>query len=238
MRASFIRRGLAALAAGLTGLGLVQAQAALAGALTVLPVRVEVAANRQFCSVTLGNDGPREVTVQVRGYRWHQEQGIDALDESEPLAVNPAIATIPPGARKLVRCSLPEQAGSTESTYRLIVSELPQAGAEPGTLQTLLQLSIPVFRTPPGARPSLLWAPTADGRLLVSNTGTRHVRLAGLVVRPAASGPVRAGAGFYLLAGARRVVDTGLGPSGIAAVEAMTEDGTFLPVLPDPAPQP
>lgn len=239
MRRSIIHSGLALLALACGFMGLLQPQAALAGSLTVLPIRVEVAANRQFCSITIGNDGTTDVAVQVRGYRWHQEDGSDALDESQGIAINPSIMMIPPGTKKLVRCSLPEQSGPVESTYRLIVSELPRAQPEPGTLQTLLQLSIPVFRAQPDARPSLHWEATEDGRLIVTNTGTRHVRIADLVIHPVAgAAPVRAKAGFYLLAGASRKVDADVGRNEIAKVEAMAEDGSFLAVLPGRAPQP
>jgi fimbrial chaperone protein len=239
MLSPFIRKGFVLLVVACGLAGLMQGHAATAGALTILPVRVEVAANQQFCSINVGNDGTQDVTVQVRGYRWHQEQGSDALDERESIAINPSIVTIPPGTKKLVRCSLPEQAGPVESTYRLIVSEIPRADAAPGTLQTLLQLSIPVFRAHADAKPSLHWAATGDGRLIVSNAGTRHVRIADLVVRTVATAtPVRVKANFYLLAGASRVVDAEVGASAIGEVEAMAEDGAFLAVLPDPAPHP
>lgn len=238
MQGSIIRRSLAVLKLACGLIGLWQAQAALAGSLSVLPVRVEVAANQQFCSINIGNDGTSDVTVQVRGYRWHQDDGSDALDESQIMAINPAIVTIAPGTKRLVRCSLPQQTGTIESTYRLVVSELPRVEAEPGTLQTLLQLSIPVFRGLPDASPLLHWSAAEDGRLVVSNTGTRHVRIADLVVHPADSDPVRTGASFYLLAGASRTVDARLGGEAITEVEAMTEDGSLLAVPHAPTPQP
>ena len=237
MRKTNMRCCLAVLKLACGLFGLLQAQAALAGSLSVLPVRVEVAANQQFCSITIGNDGTSDVTVQVRGYRWHQDDGRDALDESQSIAINPAIVTIAPRTKRLVRCSLPQQTGIIESTYRLIVSELPRAEAEPGTLQTLLQLSIPVFRGLPDAKPLIHWFAAEDGRLVVSNTGTRHVRIADLVVHPANSDPARTGAGFYLLAGARRTVDARVGGEAIAEVEAMTEDGSRFAVPRAPTPQ-
>lgn len=238
MRGMFIRKFhvLPALACGLAGL--LQAQVAVAGSLSVLPVRVEVAATKQFCSLTIGNDGTEVVTVQVRGFRWHQDDGKDALDETQSIAINPSIVTIPAGTDKLIRCSLPEQVGPIESTYRLIVSELPRADAEPGTLQTLLQLSIPVFRAQPGSIVSLSWASAQDGRLIVTNNGTRHTRIAELVVHPSSAAPIRARTNFYLLAGASRIVEADIGADGIAAVEAMTEDGLFIAVSPEPASHP
>lgn len=238
MQMSVIRLRFAAFALVSGMMGLMAAHSALAGALTVLPVRVEVAANQQFCSINIGNDDTKDITVQVRGYPWRQIDGADTLDETKGIAINPSIVTIPSGTRKLVRCSLPEQRGPGESTYRLIVSELPRADNEPGTLQTLLQLSIPIFRAQPDAKPELHWTAAENGRLIVSNDGLRHARIVDLIVRPTDAAPVRAKAGFYLLAGASRTVDVGMGTNDIGEVEAMIEDGSFLPVLPDRTPKP
>lgn len=232
-----LRRVWPVLAAGLLGFAAVPATA---GALTALPVRVAVPAHSQFCAITLGNEGATDIAVQIRGYRWHQDGGTDALDESQRLAVNPAIVTIPPGTRRLVRCSLPEPTGPAEDTFRLIVSELPLADGAAGTVQTLLQLSIPVFRANPDTRAALSWRAAPDGRLEVTNTGTRHVRVADLVLRPAtASDAVRVKANAYLLAGATRVLaHPDLPPGGIAAIEAVDEDGAVLTVQPERVSQP
>lgn len=231
MDAAMIRKGLAWFAPAAVAFALMQAQIALAGSLSVLPVRIEVAANKQFCSLTIGNDGTEGVTVQVRGLRWYQRaDGTDALDETQRIAINPSIVTIPVRTKKLVRCSLPAQVGPLETTYRLIVSELPRPVTEPGTLQALLQLSIPVFRSQPGASPSLHWSATDDGRLIVANTGLRHARVAGLALRGAAGERIEAPGGFYLLAGASRVIPAPMPVKAVTAVEAVAEDGSVMRV--------
>lgn len=231
MGAAMIRKGLAWLVPAVAAIAFMQAPMAHAGSLSVLPVRIEVAADRQFCSLRIGNDGGEDVTVQVRGLRWDQrEDGKDVLDETQPLAINPSIVTIPAGTRKLVRCSLPARAGPVEDSYRLIVSELPRAHEQPGTLQTLLQLSIPVFRAQPGASPALHWSMADDGELIVTNTGTRHARVARLSLRGAAGAPVEAPGSFYLLSGASRVIAAPLSAEAVTAVEAVAEDGSVIPV--------
>jgi len=225
-----IRRSLTWLAPA-AALVFLQAQSALAGALSVLPVRVEVAAGKQFCSLTIGNDGAEDVTVQVRGLRWYQRaDGEDVLDETQRIAVNPSIVSIPAGTKKLVRCSLPAQTGPVEATYRLIVSELPRPQTEAGTLQALLQLSIPVFRAQPGASPSLEWSVADAGQLTITNTGLKHARVARLALYDAAGKPVEAEGGFYLLAGGRRVIPEVMPAAAVTAVEAIAEDGSTMPV--------
>jgi fimbrial chaperone protein len=231
MGAAMIRRSLAWLASAAAALTLLQAQVALAGSLSVLPVRVEVAASKRFCSLTIGNDGAEDVTVQVRGLRWYQRaDGKDMLDETQRIAINPSIVTIPAGTKRLVRCSLPAQAGPVETTYRLIVSELPRSQTAPGTLEALLQLSIPVFRSQPGASPSLHWSAGGDGQLIVTNTGLRHARVARLALRGAAGERTEAAGGFYLLAGASRVIPAAMPAAAVTAVEATAEDGSAIPV--------
>lgn len=231
MSAAIIRRGLAWLAATAAASALMLAPIAHAASLSVLPIRVEVAAGKQFCSLKIGNDGAEDVTVQVRGLRWYQrEDGKDVLDETQPMATNPSIVTIPAGTKKLVRCSLPAQAGPAETTYRLIVSELPRQQEQPGTLQTLLQLSIPVFRAQPGSSPTLQWSIADDGRLIVTNTGLRHARVARLSLRLAAGESVEAPGNFYLLAGASRVVGAPMPAGAVTAVEALAEDGSTIPL--------
>lgn len=235
MRAAIIRKALASLAPAAGLLALLHTPHLAAGSLSVLPVRVEVAADKQFCSLRIGNDGGEDVTVQVRGLRWYQrEDGTDVLDETQRLAINPSILTIPAGTKKLVRCSLPAQAGPIEDSYRLIVSELPRAEEQPGTLKALLQLSIPVFRAQPGASPSLQWSARDDGRLVLTNSGSRHVRIAGLALRGPAADPLEAPGSFYLLAGASRSIAIPLPAPAVIAVEAMAEDGSMMPVSSQP----
>lgn len=231
MGAGITRKSLGWLAPVVAVIALMLAPIARAGSLSVLPVRVEVAAGKQFCSLTIGNDGADDVTVQVRGLRWYQRtDGTDVLDETQRIAINPSIVTIPAGTKKLVRCSLPAQAGQAETTYRLIVSELPRRQQQPGMLQTLLQLSIPVFRAHAGANPALQWSATEDGRLIITNTGKRHARVARLALRGAAGEMAEAPGSFYLLAGASRVITAPLPAKAVTALEAMAEDGSVLPV--------
>ena len=203
---------------------------AWAGSLSVMPVRVEVAPDKQFCSLTIGNDGTEDVTVQVRGYRWRQQpDGTDILDDANSIVVNPSIVQIPAGAKKLIRCGLPPQTGSQENTFRLLVNELPRPAASPGTLQTLLQLSIPVFRAQPDARPMLSWSLSDAGLLVISNNGTRHARVMDLAVRGGSMvEPALGHRSFYLLAGASRTVDPGITPSAVIGVDIAAEDGAFI----------
>jgi fimbrial chaperone protein len=214
----------------LAAMGIGQARA---GAISVMPVRVDVAADRRFCSLTLGNDGERPVTVQVRGFAWtRDETGADILTPDPGFMVNPGITTIAPHGNRLVRCSLPaaEPVNPTERQWRLIVDELPDPDvATPGVVQTLLRISVPVFRGDAKAAPRLA-ASLDHGVLRLANTGTVHVKVLSVVLKGAGA-PVALNGTFYLLAGGSRALAPLSVPLGVANVHVRAEEGEFDVVL-------
>lgn len=206
--------------------------AASAGTLRITPVRVEIAPGKQFCALTITNDGERAVSVQLRGFGWRNDaQGGDILDPDHGPVLNPGIATLASGEARVVRCSVPAQAVPAvhEESWRLLVDELPAPPADvaAGTVQTLLRLSIPVFRTPEGAAPDLHWA-MDNGALLLTNSGSAHARLVALNIQ-SANGTQRYGRPLYLLAKSQARIEL---PENSAplSVHAETPEGP-LPVV-------
>lgn len=233
----------AIMAAAIAGsCALLPSTGALAGTLRIAPVRVEVGPKKQFCSLSLSNDGAEPANVQIRGYGWTRDgDGNDLLDRDSGPAVNPSIVSIPTGETRLIRCSLPDRAGPVEESYRLIIDELPGANPEPGTVKTLLRISIPVFRAPANAAPVVHWsaAKASDGspQLSFANNGNRHTQIAAVVLHPQAShaAPIRLTRGFYLLAGGQaRLPLPSSPPGGIASVELETTQGRLSasPLIP------
>lgn len=205
---------------------------AWAGSLRIMPIRVEVAADARFCSLTVANDEDAPVSVQVRGYRWSKDaNGADVLAEDAGFQINPTILTFGPKQERLVRCGLPPVAtsGTGEETWRLVLDELPRPGPSLGGIRTLLRISVPVFRTPAEARADLVWSIDADAggkpMLVVENRGTRHVQIISLDVTGARA-PATIKKSFYVLAGGRAVVAL---PEDFAgrpdAIRAATPDG-------------
>jgi len=216
------------------------AQAVDAATLRILPVRIEMAADKQFCSLTISNDDATPATVQIRGFGWRKDaNGVDQLDPVDGPVVNPSIVSIPGRASRLVRCSLPAHTGPREESYRLIIDELPTATTVPGTVRALLRISMPIFRAPPGAAPALRWsaAKVADGGWMLSlfNQGDRHVQVTGVTLRAAAGGDVvaRVDRGFYLLAGGR--IDLPVQPPGGRAVTTVQVETAQGPLTARPA---
>lgn len=222
----------AILASLLVLLGVHHASPARAGSLSVMPVRIDVAPGRRFCSVTLGNDSERAMTVQVRAFAWtRDESGADILEPDNRLAVNPSIATIAPGASRLVRCSLPagDPAAQAEQQWRLVVDQLPEAGLAnaPGTVQTLLRISLPVFRAGEKASANLV-ATVAPRSLRLANPGTRHVKVLAVTLQGQDGDALTVQRSFYLLAGGAQVVPFDRLPrGGVASLRVRAEEGDF-----------
>jgi fimbrial chaperone protein len=212
--------------------GIAGAEPARAGSLSVMPVRVDVAAGRRFCSLTLGNDTDRPMTVQVRAFAWvRDETGSDILEPDNRFAVNPSIATIAPGTTRLIRCSLPagDPTAQTEQQWRLIVDQLPDPGFVnvPGTVQTLLRISLPVFRAGDKAVPRL-GASLGSQSLRLANTGTRHIKALAVTLRGPDGDAVTADRAFYLLAGGAQVAPFERLPrGGVSSVHVRAEEGEF-----------
>lgn len=144
------------------------------------------------------SDGP--VTVQIEAMDWRQVGNRDLLSPSTELFTSPPIVRIAPGARQSVRV-MARPPGTGERVYRLLVSELPDAGLAADGVRVLLQFSLPVFlRRDPGIAPALAWS-GRGGRLTVTNTGAQTAKLLGVSVNGAALD----GQGLvYVLPGATR----------------------------------
>lgn len=168
----------------LPALLMLQAAPAIAGAnLKVMPIRVEMSMDQTIGSLILGNESDQPVSVQIRGYDWDQEDGQDQLTPTNDLLVNPRIVTIDPHGSQIIRVGLPDpKAAEVETSYRLFIDELPSSPVNPGLVQTLLRLSLPVFLSPDVATEASLNAEllrNANGtaEIGLTNDGNVHVQI-------------------------------------------------------------
>jgi len=164
--------------------------AALAGAFSVAPIRLEMAAGARTAALTVRNQEQTPMVVQVRAFDWTQRNGEDVLEETRDLIATPAVVTVAPGESQLVRVALRRPADrERELTYRLFVEEVPQQ-AGPGFvgLNVAVRMSLPVFVTTTGkASRDVRWTASRDDHdridLLAENVGNTHVQFAGLTLR-------------------------------------------------------
>ena len=178
-RLAFFRAPILAVALAAWGAGSTLAHA---GTFSVNPVRVTLSAKQPVAAITVRNGGTEPAVVQLESSAWTQDQGKDVLNPNADLLATPPIFTLPPGGSQIVRVGLRQaRSSSSESTYRLVLREVPPANKPQGVHVTLM-ISMPVFVVPATPiKPELVWsaARVADGkvRVVATNHGTAHVQL-------------------------------------------------------------
>lgn len=185
------------------------AYAACAQGLSVLPVNVFLPPGQRAASLTLTNGGDKPTSMQVRAYDWSQKNDEDQLVDSNFIAVSPPLFTIPPKGTQVVRLILRRPPAGGEATYRIVLDQIP-GPKEPGEVQMVLRLSIPIFAAPETkAAPQDQFHLERDGEqlfLVGVNTGKSHETLHDILVA-AADGrqyKLKSKVSPYLLAGATR----------------------------------
>lgn len=158
--------------------------AALARSLQITPIRAELPAGPGAAALTLRNRGDTPIHAQVRVFHWTQADGDDLLDATDEVVASPPIVRIESGGDQLVRIvRLGPAMSDGETTYRLLIDELPDPAAAPRTSGVRVQLrySVPVFAGTPGnARPELHFSLKRENEawiLSARNAGRRHAQI-------------------------------------------------------------
>jgi len=161
------------------------ASQALASALQVMPVRIQVEAPSAASVITVSNPGDQPLAAQLRVFRWERVGGKDKLVPTKDVVASPPLTKLAPGQPYVVRIiRVSKKPLSGEETYRLLVDEIPSPQAAPSFgPRFAIRQSIPVFFTDPAAVPVLSWdAVASQGRLILKarNEGQRRVRISAL----------------------------------------------------------
>lgn len=172
---------LARLAAlSLAGL-LLGAVAALAATLGVAPTRIELAPGRPAAALTITNSGEAPLLLQVESFAWRSTVATADLEPTREIVAVPPILKLAPGERQVVRVARRGTATpEVEETFRILVTEVPQADPAAGGVRLALRMSLPVFVTPPGARAEPRWRVERGGAgpsLVVANLGRAHLHV-------------------------------------------------------------
>jgi len=120
---------------------------AIGQALSVLPVNVLLSPGQKATSLTVTNNGESETAIQIRAYSWSQPDGNDQLTASDEVVASPPLATMAPGASQVVRLILRQSPEGREATYRILLDQIPPP-AQPGVVNIVLRMSIPIFAQP------------------------------------------------------------------------------------------
>jgi fimbrial chaperone protein len=184
----------------------------------VSPVRLDLSAQASSGLLNVRNQSTEPIRFQVTGFAWQQSQGGEVqLQPTKDLAFFPSMLTVPAGGSRKVRVGTLTPQGTAESTYRVIVEELPSlkpANAHaPNAVRVLTRMSIPVFfaALTPASSPAIDGLSMSGGRLTfaVKNRGNTHFMNQRIqILATDSAGQVThdtAAAGWYVLgAGSRR----------------------------------
>jgi fimbrial chaperone protein len=180
-----------------------------AQSLSVLPVNIFLTPGQRATTLTVTNHGASDTAIQIRAYAWNQKNGEDDLVASDIVVASPPLASIAAGATQVVRLILRQPPQGQESTYRILVDQIPPP-AEPGVVHVVLRLSIPIFAEPATrATPHVLYHLERDGDqlfLVATNDGLRHDVVRDIVLSTTDGRKFKeeAGASPYILAGSTR----------------------------------
>jgi fimbrial chaperone protein len=176
------RRTAAALALALT-------LPAFCADLSIMPVAVQLDAQHDRSTVRVTNQGKEAVILQADAIGWAREAGVDRDTATSDLIVNPPVFTVAPGQTQIVRVGVRRgNASETESTYRMVLREVPSANPGSETLQgqvrVLVAVRVPVYVAPNVVRRQQQWAARYDasGQLVaaVTNSGNVHYKVGSL----------------------------------------------------------
>lgn len=162
------------------------AHGALAAALQVSPIRLDLSADKPAAALTLHNDGSVPLDAQVRVFAWTQSLDDDHLERTAVIVASPPIVRIEPNGDQTIRIlRLGDAPLAREETYRLLIDEIPNGQTAQSTgVRMQLRYSVPVFAGAMDARvPALSFAlersDKADAPLLLraSNDSDLHAQL-------------------------------------------------------------
>ena len=178
---------------------------------SISPTKIQLRPGDVAGSVTLTNNAEDTVTVQVETFAWTRTESIADLEPTRDVIAVPPFFDIGPNEEQIIRVGLRRPVeGEKEVAYRLVLSEVPADDPAGGLgIKFALRISLPVFITPPGAKPDPVWRAHETGEAItidVANDGQAHLRILSLKIEDRARRRVfgETSQPVYLLAGQRR----------------------------------
>jgi fimbrial chaperone protein len=159
-----------------------------AAALQVQPLMLRLSAREPVAAVTIHNGEAAEYLLQAEVFRWSQDgQGKDVLSPADDLLVTPPVVTLGRKSQQTLRLGALQgiRPEPSEQSYRLILTRMPNAPAQAGTVALHLQVVLPVLKdaaAPGPQKADFTLSPRRDGTVWLHghNSGHVHVKLAGM----------------------------------------------------------
>jgi fimbrial chaperone protein len=127
---------------------------ASAGAFNVKPIRVFLSKDTGSTVLTIENQAPNVLRLQIRAYTWSNDRhGQPVLTPSDDLIVFPTLVDIMPMERRSIRIGFSGTAAAKELSYRIALDEMPSVESQLGRsrqpgLEVRTRITVPVFFTP------------------------------------------------------------------------------------------
>ena len=154
---------------------LMTAATASGTSLQVAPTSLQLEAHQRAGELWLTNSGTSPVKLQVRVFRWVQQDGREQLLPTDELLATPPMQELAAGQQQLVRVMRPtREPPAVQQYYRLIVDEVPDLATRASGMQFVLRYSIPVFVQPSAGT----LAPQLQARLVQLEDGRNGVEVA------------------------------------------------------------
>ncbi|HJW52325.1 MAG TPA: molecular chaperone [Burkholderiaceae bacterium] len=215
-------------------LALISGLASAQNSFTVTPLRVDLSSHAPAAVIDVINTSAGALTLQMQQRAWVQDEGRDGQTETRELILSPAIFTLQPGEKQVVRIALRGAPDARrERAFRVFVSEVPtpqlKVTPDASGFRVALRMDLPLFVAPlQAAAPQPSYALDATGaQLVVRNAGDAHIRYTDFTVlqagRKVAELPI-----FTVLAGSERRFELPrdkLGAGGGLRVQANSNAG-------------
>ncbi len=156
---------------------------AAADGIAVNPIRLELDPGQRTGSLNISNGATETKVLQVSVMQWKQVAGESVYEDANDVIATPKLFRMPPKSKQLVRVGFikPPADLTTERSYRIYLTEVPESKNEDNQVRFLLRLGIPMFVPPEKPQDKLRWElslmPNGLLRLIAENQGNRHVRL-------------------------------------------------------------
>lgn len=186
----------------------------------VAPIRLDLGREAKSGVITVVNEAPEKLQVQLTAFEWTQDaEGKDRYEESADILFFPRILIFDKAEEKIVRAGIRVPAAAREKTYRLFIEEIPvPKKAEGANVAIAIRFGVPIFVKPlkEEARGEIekIGMANATFHARVKNTGNLHfivrsVAVKGKNLKREEIFSKELG-GWYLLAGASRLYETTL----------------------------
>jgi fimbrial chaperone protein len=202
-----LQRALRAVLLTLAAAALPGAHGAMFG---VSPIRIDLTPDTRSAVINVTNDDTRRLYFQAKLVEWTQTpEGQDHYAESKDLIFFPAIFTIEPGDKRIIRVGSKGAIAPSHRAYRLFIEELPdpneKAASGGAQVAVRMRFGVPIIVGRGEARPSVVEATAAAGavKARIRNDGDRMVRF-DEVTLVAGERQVGKVAGWYVFPGATR----------------------------------